>query len=320
MNDFMVPKQEVVTRWLIKGGLAAVAVIGINTFGPSINGALTIVHDATATTLRTALLLAGGFVLYKLAPVFNLALNSLARRMTWSLIQFDPISPLENYQAEIKKEGQKFSDQIRQLSGTVSQIESNRDDLIKQSEEAQVQYEAGMRQGRDPASLRSFSTRAGTLGKSAETIDAVAKRIAPVLALLRKMFDVYKFQENELADKIVGKKAEWDAFKAADASMSSARKLLSGSSKQLQFYDDASELISKEFGSVFGQLNDLQSASQEVIDSIDIQRGVYDVEAFDRWQAKAQPLLLPDRSTTPLPVGLTTNEKTKVPAFFKKED
>jgi hypothetical protein len=139
MNDLMVPKQEVVTRWLIKGGLAAVAVIGINTFGPSINGALTLVHDATATTLRTALMLAGGFVLYKLAPVFNLALNSLARRLTWSLIRFDPISPLENYQAEIRKEGQKFSDQIRQLSGTVSQIESNRDDLIKQSNEAQSQ-------------------------------------------------------------------------------------------------------------------------------------------------------------------------------------
>ena len=317
MNPIMVPKEEIITRWAIRGALAATAVIGINTFGPSINGALTLLHDATATTMKTGLLLIGGFAIYKFLPTFNLLLNSLARKATWRVIEFDPISPLENYQIEIKKEGQKFADQIRQLSGTVSQIETNRDDLVRQADEAQTQYEAGMRQGKDPAQLRSFSTRAGTLRKSADTISNVSSRISPVLELLRKMYDVYKFQENELADKIVGKKAEWSAFKAADAGMNSARKLLSGSSKQLQFYEDASTLITNEFGSVFGQLNELQLASQEVIDSIDIQKGVYDMEAFDRWQAKAKPLLLTDQTTTPLPIGIGAAVPTGAPVFFK---
>jgi hypothetical protein len=317
MKDIMVPKQEVVTRWLIKGALVAGAVIGINTFGPSVNGALTLLHDATATTMKTGLLLIGGFAIYKFLPTFNLLLNSLARKATWRVIEFDPISPLENYQIEIKKEGQKFADQIRQLSGTVSQIETNRDDLIKQADAAQEQYDAGMRLGKDPSSLRSFATRAGTLRGSAENISNVSDRIKPVLDLLRKMYEVYKFQENELADKIVGKKAEWSAFKAADAGMNSARKLLSGSSKQLQFYEDASSLIAKEFGSVFGQLNDLQIASQEVIDSIDIQKGVYDMQAFDRWQAKAKPLLLTDQTSTPLPTLTNLGMPTAEPVFFK---
>lgn len=317
MNEIMIPKQEVITRWAIRAALLAGAVIGINAFGPSVNGALTLLHTATATTMRTGMLLLGGFAVFKFLPTFNLLLNSLARKATWSLIEFDPISPLENYQDNIKSEGQKFADQIRQLSGTVSQIETNRDDLIHQADEAQTQYEAGMRQGKTPEQLRSFATRAGTLRKSADTISNVSGRISPVLDLLRKMYDVYKFQENELADKIIGKKAEWSAFKAADAGMNSARKLLSGSSKQLKFYEDASTLISNEFGTVFGQLNDLQLASQEVIDSIDIQKGVYDMEAFDRWQAKAKPLLLEDQSTTPLPIELTSGTPTPTSVFFK---
>lgn len=317
MNDVMVPKQEIVTRWLIRGALVVGAVIGINTFGPSVNGALTLLHDATETTLKTGLLVVAGFAVYKFLPTLNLLLNSLARKATWRVIEFDPISPLENYQIEIKKEGQKFADQIRQLSGTVSSIETNRDDLMKQADDAQAQYDAGMRLGKDPSSLRSFATRAGTLRNSAENISNVSARIAPVLDLLRKMYAVYKFQENELADKIVGKKAEWSAFKAADASMNSARKLLSGNSKQLQFYEDASSLIAKEFGSVFGQLNDLQLASQEVIDSIDIQKGVYDMQAFERWQAKAKPLLIEDHTGAPAPGIPAAATPVAAPVFFK---
>jgi TolA-binding protein len=317
MNDIMVPKQEIVTRWVIRGALAVGAVVAINAFGPSVNGALTLLHDATETTLKTGLLVVAGFAIYKFLPAFNLLLNSLARKATWRVIEFDPISPLENYQIEIKQEGQKFADQIRQLSGTVSQINTNRDDLMKQSDDAQAQYDAGMRLGKDPSSLRSFATRAGTLRASAQNISTVSARIAPVLDLLRKMYDVYKFQENELDDKIIGKKAEWSAFKAADASMNSARKLLSGSSKQLQFYEDASSLITKEFGSVFGQLNDLQLASQEVIDSIDIQKGVYDMEAFNRWQAKAKPLLIADQTSGSSSGVSIEGAPAAAPVFFQ---
>jgi hypothetical protein len=98
--------------------------------------------------------------------------------------------------------------------------------------------------------------------------------------------------------------------------MNSARKLLSGNSKQLQFYEDASSLIAKEFGSVFGQLNDLQLASQEVIDSIDIQKGVYDMQAFERWQAKAKPLLIEDHTPASSTTGLEAGAQA-APVFFQ---
>ena len=54
-----------------------------------------------------------------------------------------------------------------------------------------------------------------------------------------------------------------------------------------------------------------------MIDSIDIQKGVYDMQAFERWQAKAKPLLIEDHTSAQAPGVPVAGTPAAAPVFFK---
>jgi hypothetical protein len=305
------PVPEKVTKWLLYGATALVVTAGINIFGPSVNGALALVQQATSSLFSTALLGVGTAVVvggaFAIAPAVDLGFKSLSRHLTWSMIQFDPVTPLYTLLKEVQKNLNQFEEQRSSLAAVMQSIASRAEKANSAAKENQDKFNAGMSQGKAREELSQFSIRAGSSRKTVENLNAIHQKLNVMMSLFERLSKGFKFQRDNLEAEIESQKATWEAKVAADEALSAGKKLLGGT-KAREFYDLASRHIEDSYAETLGRFGVLKDLSTELLSSVDIQTGVYDQEAFARWEEAAKPLLIQDQRGTPLAYEINTTE------------
>jgi phage shock protein A len=240
----------------------------------------------------------GGLVYIILDPkVRNLVwymYKSLMRWITGIFVQIDPIGILKSYIDDLKSSLGKMSTQIANLKGQMYKLS----EMIKQNQR-DIQNNLGLASkakevGRDSIMVLK-ARKAGRLQESNMKLDDLYKRMEVLYRVLVKMYENSEIMLEDLKDQVSVKEQEYKAIKASHSAMRSAQAILSGNSDKKYMYDMALEAMANDVGQKVGEMERFMDMSRNVMDSIDLQNGVFEeegLELLEKWEKEGVSMLL----------------------------
>ncbi|MBP6812436.1 MAG: hypothetical protein KA138_12995 [Saprospiraceae bacterium] len=281
----------------------------------------------TGGLFMTAILLGGGYLLYKalptlialaqntlylagllaaLAGVVYLVLDPKMRNLVWYMyksvmrwvtglfVQLDPIGILKSYIEDLKNNLGAMNEQISKLKGQMYKLS----EMIRQNQR-EIQTNLGIASkaketGKD-AIMVLKARKAGRLQESNMKLDDLYRRMEVLYRVLTKMYETSEIMLEDLQDQVVVKEQEYKAIKASHSAIRSAMSILSGNNDKKYMYDMALEAMADDVGQKVGEMERFMDMSKGFMDSIDLQNGVFEeegVQMLEKWEKEGVSFLL----------------------------
>jgi phage shock protein A len=277
----------------------------------------------TGGLLLTAAILGGGYLLYASLPtLIVLASNTLylagmlallagliyvvldpkMRNLIWYLyksamrsitgmfVKIDPISILKSYIKALENNLRNLSKQIGQLRGQMRQLKG-----IIDTNTAEIQKNMQMadkaKQIQDDKNLTLSTRKAGRLQEANAKYDVLYQKMEGLYRMLTKMYENSEIMMEETRDQVMIKEQEYKAIKASHSAIQSAMSILKGDPDQLAMFDMALEEMAEEVSQKVGEMERFMDTSKNLMDSIDLQKGVFEDEGMrmlETWQGKTE--------------------------------
>jgi len=220
--------------------------------------------------------------------------KSVMRWITGIFVNIDPIGVLKSYIEDLQDSLSKMSTQIARLKGQMYKL----NEMIKQNQR-DIQNNLGLASkaketGKDSIMVLK-SRKAGRLQDSNMKLEDVYKRMEVLYRVLIKMYENSEIMLEDLKDQVVVKEQEYKAIKASHSAISSAMDILSGNSSKKYMYDMALEAMAEDVGQKVGEMERFMDMSKNVMESIDLQNGVFEEEGMlmlDKWEKEGASFLL----------------------------
>ena len=302
-----------IVLWII--GLT-VGIGFINHFVPTIDNAVEIltslVEDTTHLLISAAVLFAGIIIFMqvfsktgKINQLMSQAYSSLTTRLTYELLNVDPISPLTDKRAEMVQQREVFERAFAALDGTIENFQQQSRDFSDkaieaegQAKEAKKRLDAGTAKGSDTSkwqeSFESFAYQYESGKRTAEDFQRDVNRLLPVREQIKGLQSATTVIISRLDTDITALRARWDAQKSITKVENATRGILSGTSKEA-LAQEAASLIDQRYSESIGRLNNLAEKAQPLLDSIDLKTGRVSSELPDKWALES---ITEDRSIT----------------------
>lgn len=208
------------------------------------------------------------------------------RRLTGLFVNIDPISVLKDHVRHLERNIIALSRQIgllrRQMRNLKTLIDANVTDIQKNltlAEEARGQG--------DSRNLTLATRKAGRLQEANARYDELYRKMDALYRILRRMYEHAEFVIEDTRDQIALREQEYRAIKAGHSAMRSAQSILKGSPDQRALFDQALEELADEVSRKVGDLERFMGTTRHLLDSIDLQRGVFEEEGLrllERWE------------------------------------
>lgn len=244
----------------------------------------------------------------KMRNLIGYMYQSAMRSITSLFVQIDPIGVLKNYLEDLRKNLRQMSKQIGVLRGQMRRlnvtIQKNKKDGEKSMRLAQRAKAAG-KQSKMVLELR----RIARLKDSNEKLETLYKKMEVISRVLKKMYDNSEILMEDLKDQVRLKDQERKAIRASHSAMRSAMNIISGNKDQRYMFDSAMEALATDVANKMGEMERFMDMSGTFIDSIDLQKGVFEDEGMKlliEWEKKSDSLLL-DAAKGDLLDNLNTN-------------
>jgi predicted nucleic acid-binding Zn-ribbon protein len=277
----------------------------------------------TGGLLLTAAILGGGYLLYASLPtLIVLASNTLylagmlallagliyvvldpkMRNLIWYLyksamrsitgmfVKIDPISILKSYIKALENNLRNLSKQIGQLRGQMRQLKG-----IIDTNTAEIQKNMQMadkaKQIQDDKNLTLSTRKAGRLQEANAKYDVLYQKMEGLYRMLTKMYENSEIMMEDTRDQVMIKEQEYKAIKASHSAIQSAMSILKGDPDQLAMFDMALEEMAEEVSQKVGEMERFMDTSKNLMDSIDLQKGVFEDEGMrmlETWQGKTE--------------------------------
>ncbi len=261
------------------------------------------------TVLPTLLVLAGNTLylagmLAALAAVIYVALDPKARNLVWYMyksvmraitglfVKIDPISVLKSYLEDLKSNLTKLSKQIGALRGQMRQLKGLMEGNNAEIEKNMAIAEQAKKKS-DDKSLMLATRKAGRLQESNAKYEVLYKRMDVLNRMLEKMYENSEFVLEDTQDQIRVKETEYIAIKTGHSAIKSAMSVLSGDPDKKELFEMSMEALADEVGDKVGEMERFMDTSRNLMDSIDLQNGVFEEEGLqmlERWEQDS-PLL-----------------------------
>jgi phage shock protein A len=288
----------------------AIAIAFINHFVPTFDNAVdvltSLVEDTTHLLVSGAILVAL-IVLFmevfgkngKIHGLISQYYSSLTTRLTYELLNVDPISPLTDKRAEMVAQQAAFEKAFAALDGTIEHFKQQRDefstraeDAEKQAKEAKRRLDDAVQKGQDTTRWReAFDTSSyeyDSGNRTAKDFDKDITRLVPVRDQIKGLQSATNVIIKRLDTDMTSLRARWEAQKSITKVENAARGILSGTSKEA-LAQEAANLIDERYSESIGKLNNLAEKAQPLLDSIDLSTGRVSSELLDKWALEATP-------------------------------
>jgi phage shock protein A len=284
-------------------------------------------EGTTGTLFMGAMLLGGGYLLYKILPtlvvmaentlylagmlaalaaLIYVVLDPKMRNLIWYMyksvmrwitgvfVQIDPIGILKSYIEDLKDSLSKMNSQIGNLKGQMYKLS----EMIRQNQR-DIQNNLGLANkaketGKDSIMVLK-ARKAGRLQESNMRLEDLYKRMEVLYRVLSKMYENSEIMLEDLSDQVVVKEQEYKAIKASHSAIRSAQAILSGNSDKKYMYDMALEAMAEDVGQKVGEMERFMDMSKNFMDSIDLQNGVFEEEGLamlEKWEKEGVSTLL----------------------------
>lgn len=206
--------------------------------------------------------------------------KGIMRWITKLFVQLDPIKILENYVEYLKKNMRKMDLHISKLKGQISQLKTTMVKNNREMEHSLKLAEQAKKQGK--TELITLNTRQyGRLQESNKRYEVLLKKMNVLYKVLTKIHvnSGYLIQDTE--NDVRMRKQELKAIKTSHSAMKSAMNIIKGNPDKRQIFDMATENVVEEIHSKIGEMERFIELSGSVIDSIDLQNGIYEQEGLE---------------------------------------
>lgn len=264
---------------------------------------------------QNTLYLAG--MLAALGTIIYVVLDAKARNLVWYMyktvmrwitgifVQIDPIGILKSFIEDLEKNLRKLSKQIGALRGQMRQLKGTMDGNAADIQKNMVLADRAKKQG-DDKNLALATRKAGRLQEANAKYDELYRKMEVLYRLLTKMYENSEIVLEDTKDQVMLKEQEYNAIKASHSAIRSAQSILSGSPDQRAMFDRALESMADEVSQKVGDMERFMDTSRHLMDSIDLQSGVFEEEGLkllEQWETQS-PLM-----STPSPTGKKDKEK-----------
>lgn len=239
---------------------------------------------------------------------------SAMRWVTGLFVQVDPIGILKSYIEDLEKNLRTLSKQIGALRGQMRQLKGIMDGNNTEIQKNLAIAERAQKQG-DEKNLTISTRKAGRLQEANTKYDVLLQKMEVLYRVLSKMYENSEIVLEDTRDQVNLKEQEYQAIKASHNAIRSAQSILSGNPDQRAMFDQALEAMAEEVSQKVGDMERFMDTSRSLLDSIDLQNGVFQEEGLqllEQWE-KQSPLGVPaTRQQKEKPLDLSTPPKEAV--------
>lgn len=220
--------------------------------------------------------------------------KAVIRWITGLFVQIDPIGILKSYVGSLEKHLRQLSKQIGALRGQMRQLKGIMDGNAADIQKNMALADRAQKQN-DEKNLALATRKAGRLQEANAKYDALYRKMEILYQLLTKMYENSEIVLEDTKDQVMLKEQEYQAIKASHTAIRSAQSILSGSPDQRAMFDRALEEMAEDVSQKVGDMERFMDTSRHLMDSIDLQNGVFEEEGLqllEQW-GKQGPLAVP---------------------------
>ncbi|MFN0016010.1 MAG: PspA/IM30 family protein [Saprospiraceae bacterium] len=298
----------------------------------------------TGGIVLATLLVGGGFLLNSILPalialaqnglylsgmlavtgaIVFMALDPKARNLVWYLyksamrwitglfVQIDPIGILKSYIGDLENNLRNLSKQVGALRGQMRQLKGIMDGNNTEIQKNMAVAERAKNQS-DEKNLTIATRKAGRLQEANAKYDVFHKKMELLYRVLSKMYEDSEIMLEDTRDQVILKEQEYRAIKASHNAIRSAQSILTGNPDQRVLFDQALEAMAEEVSQKVGDMERFMDTSRNLLDSIDLQNGVFQEEGLlllEKWEKHSPLGSAPPRQPQGKPLDLNTPSK-----------
>lgn len=205
--------------------------------------------------------------------------KSLMRWVTGLFVQIDPIAILKTHIEGLEQNLRKLSKQIGSLRGQMRQLKGTMDSNNTEIQKNMALADRAKKQN-DEKSLALAARKAGRLQEANAKYDELYRKMEVLYRLLTKMYEDSEIVLEDTKDQVQLKEQEYKAIQASHTAIRSAMSILSGNPDQRAVFDQALEHMADEVSQKVGDMERFMVTSRNLMDSIDLQNGVFEEEGL----------------------------------------
>ncbi len=303
-------RPEGITGGILLVALAAGGAVLLNQFLP------VLIELAQNTLYLSGMLAALAIIVYvaldpKMRNLVWYMYKAAVRWVTGLFVQIDPIGILKSYIEDLEKSLRSLSKQIGALRGQMRQLKSIMEGNHTEIQKNMAIAERAKKQS-DEKNLTIATRKAGRLQEANAKYDELYRKMEVLYRLLTKMYENSEIVLEDTRDQITLKEQEYQAIKASHSAIRSAQSILTGNPDQRAMFDQALESLADEVSQKVGDMERFMDTSRNLMDSIDLQNGVFQEEGLhllEHWE-KQSPLAAPaSKKAEEKPLDLSTPPK-----------
>lgn len=220
--------------------------------------------------------------------------KSVMRGITGMFVKIDPIGILKSFVEDLEDNLQKMSKQIGILKGQIRKIST-----LMEENETEIQKNlqlASVAKKQDNESQVILATRkAARMQDTNEKYQALHTKMEVLYRILDKMYKNSEILLEDTKDQVKMKEQERKMIRTSHSAMKSAMSVISGDPDKRAMFDMALENIADDVASKVGEMERFMEMSASVMDSIDLQNGVFQEEGMqmlEQWEKQSTLLLM----------------------------
>lgn len=278
---------------------------------------------AMVALAQNTLYLAG--MLAALAAAVYVMLDPKTRNLAWYLykaamrwitgifVKIDPISILKSYIEDLEENLRKMSRQIGSLRGQMRQLKSTMDANTAEIKKNMTVAEQAKKKN-DEKNMTLAARKAGRLQDANAKYETLYNRMEVLYRILSKMYENSELVLEDTIDQVKVKEQEYNAIHSSHSAIRSAMSIISGNPDQRAMFDRALEALADDVGVKVGEMERFMDSSRSLMDSIDLQNGVFEEEGLrllEQWEKESPLPAPPVKGKKAAEKPLDINEKPK---------
>lgn len=247
-----------------------------------------------------------GILLAVLAAVVYMVLDPRMRNLVWYsyksimrwftglFVQIDPIGILKSYVDDLQNNLVKMRKQVGVLKGQMRKLQN----LVKENEETiqdQMKLASAARDKGMDSQLTLATRKAARLKDSNEKYQVLLNKMQVMYRILTKMEQNSIILLEDTKDQVALKEQERKAIRTSHSAMKSAMSVISGDPDKRAMFDAAMENINDDVANKVGEMERFMEMSANLMDSIDLQQGVFEDEGLkmlEQWEKQSTLMLM----------------------------
>ncbi|MCB9293889.1 MAG: hypothetical protein H6559_12330 [Lewinellaceae bacterium] len=220
--------------------------------------------------------------------------KSIMRWMTGLFVQVDPIGILKSYVEDLQDNLVKMRKQIGVLKGQMRKLQTLVEDNERTIDESMKMASAAREKGMDNQVVLN-TRKAARLKDSNEKYQVLLQKMQVMYRILNKMHQNSEILLEDTKDQVQLKEQERKAIRTSHSAMKSAMSVMSGDPDKRAMFDAAMEAVADDVANKVGEMERFMEMSSNLMQSIDLQNGVFEEEGMqmlEKWEQESSLMLL----------------------------